>query len=54
MGAWEGEIPDEKIWQVVTFLSHLRNLPPDVEADWTQPPVETESVNNYSEADNRP
>jgi mono/diheme cytochrome c family protein len=40
MAAWQGEIPDEKIWQVVTFLSRLRNLPPDVEADWTQPPVE--------------
>ena len=40
MAAWDGEIPEEKIWQVVTFLSRLRNLPPDVEADWHQPPVE--------------
>jgi hypothetical protein len=40
MAAWDGEIPDEKVWQVVTFLSRLRNLPPDVEADWHQPPVE--------------
>jgi mono/diheme cytochrome c family protein len=32
MAAWDGEIHDEKIWQVVTFLSRLRNLPPDVEA----------------------
>jgi len=40
MGAWRGEIPDEKIWQVVTFLSRLRNLPPDVQTDWTQLPKE--------------
>jgi thiosulfate dehydrogenase len=40
MGAWSGEIPDEKIWQVVTFLSRLRNLPPEVQADWTQQPKE--------------
>ena len=40
MAAWDGEIPDEKIWQMVTFLSRLRNLPPDVEADWHQSPVE--------------
>ena len=31
MAPWDGEIPDEKIWQVVTFLSRLRNLPPDVD-----------------------
>jgi len=37
MGAWDREISDEKIWQVVTFLSRLRNLPPDVQTDWTQP-----------------
>ncbi len=36
MGAWDGEIPDEKIWQVVTFLSRLRNLPPEVQTDWNQ------------------
>jgi hypothetical protein len=40
MAAWEGEIPDEKIWQVVTFLSRLRNLPPDVAEDWRHPSVE--------------
>jgi mono/diheme cytochrome c family protein len=38
MGAWDGEIPDEKIWQVVTFLSRLRNLPPEVQADSSQQP----------------
>ena len=36
MGAWGGEVSDDKIWQVVTFLSRLRNLPPEVQADWIQ------------------
>jgi len=35
MGAWDGQIPDEKIWQVATFLNHLNNLPADVQAEWT-------------------
>jgi mono/diheme cytochrome c family protein len=34
MAAWEGEISDENIWTVVTFLQNLRNLPPDVQAEW--------------------
>jgi thiosulfate dehydrogenase len=38
MGAWDGEVSDEKIWQVVTFLSRLRSLPPEVQADWAQQP----------------
>lgn len=33
MGAWDG-VPDGDIWKAVTFLSHLKNLPPDVEAQW--------------------
>jgi hypothetical protein len=24
MGAWNGEMPDDKIWSVATFLSHLK------------------------------
>jgi thiosulfate dehydrogenase len=38
MGAWDGEVPDDKIWQVVTFLGRLRSLPPEVQADWVQQP----------------
>ena len=38
MGAWEGEMSDEKIWTVVTFLQNLRDLPPDVQAEWRQQP----------------
>jgi len=38
MGAWEGEVPEEKMWQVVTFLSHVRQLPQEVQAEWIQPP----------------
>jgi mono/diheme cytochrome c family protein len=34
MAAWEGEMSDDNIWMVVTFLSHLRNLPPDVQVEW--------------------
>jgi thiosulfate dehydrogenase len=37
MGAWGGEVTDERIWQVVTFLANLRTLPPDVQADWQHP-----------------
>lgn len=34
MGAWDTLASDEDIWKAVTFLSHLKNLPPDVEAQW--------------------
>jgi thiosulfate dehydrogenase len=34
MFAWDNEAADEKIWTVVTFLSHLDSLPPSVAAEW--------------------
>lgn len=34
MGAWDTFTSDDNIWKTVTFLSHLRDLPPDVEAQW--------------------
>jgi mono/diheme cytochrome c family protein len=34
MFAWDGQVADEKIWTVVTFLRHLDSLPPSVAADW--------------------
>ena len=34
MGAWESLMSDDKIWTVVGFLSHLNNLPPEVDAEW--------------------
>lgn len=34
MGAWGSLASDEDIWKAVTFLSHLKSLPPDVEAEW--------------------
>ena len=37
MGAWESLMSDDKIWRVVGFLSHLKSLPPEVEAEWRQP-----------------
>lgn len=38
MGAWNGEMSDEKIWQVTTFLGHVRTLPPEVQSEWIQQP----------------
>ncbi|HET7442696.1 MAG TPA: cytochrome c [Terriglobales bacterium] len=34
MGAWEGEMSEVNIWKVVTFLSYLEKLPPEVEKEW--------------------
>lgn len=34
MGGVDGLMPDENVWKVVGFLSHIKNLPPDVEAEW--------------------
>lgn len=30
MPAWKNVLSDKDIWQVVTFLSHMNNLPPEV------------------------
>jgi len=37
MGAWNGMLTDEQIWQTVTFLSRLDSLPPAVEEKWKHP-----------------
>ena len=34
MGGWDGEIAEDDIWKVVTFLTRLDSLPPSVEAKW--------------------
>ena len=34
MGAWESLLSDDDIWRVVTFVSHMHQLPPAVEAAW--------------------
>jgi mono/diheme cytochrome c family protein len=39
MGAWKDLLPDDKIWQAVTFLSHLDTLPPTVAARWQRLPT---------------
>jgi len=42
MSAWDSAwhhdktVSDDKIWKVVTFLSYLDRLPPDVKAEWGQ------------------
>lgn len=37
MGAWQGMMTDEQIWNVATFLEQIDKLPPEVEAGWTSP-----------------
>lgn len=39
MGAWDSLTSDDNIWKTVTFLSHLKDLPPDVEAAWRGAPA---------------
>ena len=34
MGAWQDLASDDDIWKVVTFLGHLKSLPPDVAEVW--------------------
>jgi len=34
MGGVSDEMADERVWKVATFLSHIKTLPPDVEAEW--------------------
>ena len=34
MAAWNGIIPDSDIWKVVTFLTNVKSLPPEVKAEW--------------------
>lgn len=34
MGAWERLLPDEQIWRVSMFVSHMNALPPTVNAEW--------------------
>ena len=34
MGAWAGMLSDEDIWRAVSFVSHVRNLPPAVKEIW--------------------
>jgi thiosulfate dehydrogenase len=34
MGGWDGEMPEDDMWKVVTFLTHLDSLPPSVEGKW--------------------
>ena len=37
MPAWGNIMAGSEVWQVVTFLSHLENLPPSVEQDLHRP-----------------
>ena len=38
MGGWDGQLPDERLWRVVTFLSRLDSLPPAVDSVWRSAP----------------
>jgi mono/diheme cytochrome c family protein len=37
MRAWRHLASDREIWQAVTFLSRLRDLPPAVASEWRKP-----------------
>jgi len=37
MGAWDGMISDADIWRVVTFLTNVGKLPPEVAREWKGP-----------------
>jgi mono/diheme cytochrome c family protein len=39
MGAWERLMSDDDTWKVIAFLSHLKQLPPDVETEWRGQPL---------------
>jgi thiosulfate dehydrogenase len=34
MASWNGLISDTEMWRIVTFLSHINSLPPNVDAAW--------------------
>jgi thiosulfate dehydrogenase len=34
MGAWQGILKDEQMWQVANFVSRMQHLPPDVRRAW--------------------
>jgi thiosulfate dehydrogenase len=34
MGGWDGEMPDDDMWRVVSFLARLDSLPPRVTEAW--------------------
>jgi len=36
MAAWKSLLSDEQIWEVSTFLTRIRSLPPPVAAEWTR------------------
>jgi len=39
MAAWDGLISDQEMWQVATFLTRIKNLPPAVAATWNGQPA---------------
>jgi mono/diheme cytochrome c family protein len=34
MAAWDGLLPDDQLWTIVTFLSHADDLPADIASEW--------------------
>ena len=39
MPSWAGILGDDQIWQVVTFVKHSANLPPEAQEAWRQAAV---------------
>jgi mono/diheme cytochrome c family protein len=51
MPGWKSTLTDEEIWELVTFLSHMENLPPAIEQQWKQPaPSEQPATNPVKES----
>jgi len=38
MGAWKDLMSEDDTWKVVSFLSRLQSLPPDVRSAWQAEP----------------
>jgi mono/diheme cytochrome c family protein len=34
MAGWDGLLPDEDLWRIVTFLTSMHDLPPAVDTQW--------------------
>jgi len=42
MPGWKNVLTDQQLWQLVTFLSHMRDLPPAVKQVFSETPPQTQ------------
>ena len=38
MPGWSGQLPDDDLWRVATFLPRVKTLPAAVDSAWKAPP----------------